>query len=664
MILLAGCLVQLLTHPVLAKPALGRGHLESSTELGYTQERQTTSQQNAPDNNFDSDRFRERVHLRNKRMYILDPRLVLIDLSAGLEFFQENNDFSGQTGSQDGRLLDYGANATFFTQKPYSLFLHTNRSENRVSRNFGTRTNVTTTVVGARADLHEDSFLRDKGTLYFSTSLGVNKLNITENSNGNGQNFSRNEDHSTIQYDAHKGFRTADLEFHYQFEDISDNIRPDNGFSSHTANLNYSLDFGPTLNRRWTSILNYIKRNGLNGNDSLTASENLRIDHNVDRFSNYQYTLNRFSSSTGTTTTNIASFLVSQRLYRNLTSSLNAQGSLVDVPEGKTRSYGAGPAFSYHRHIPGNGRLTLRANGNYRINDNDLNSSNVGVRNEAHQVASTFPVSDPGFLLNHRLVLASTIVVIDRRGGGQLATTPGIDYEIISEGDATRIRPLPTSVILQTSDPLELNYSYQLAPSIRFSTVLLNIGGGIDFGWLSFVVSHNVSNQKQISGVDNGFLQDRAIDTADLQLRGKWQQLQARASAGYQREDSTNQKYTRWQFEQSTSYAGLPGLTLTADTRESFTRFRIPQSRDTDSYAANIALNGVIGSGWLTRIFASILVLNDTDIDNQTTRRAGVDTRRHFGKLILIGDLLWNNFDRGPTNSTDRRIDLRAIRRF
>jgi len=655
--------VCLVPQPVAARPALGAGRLESSAELGYEQERQTTTQDNEPDSNFDSDRFRERLHLRDKGLYVLDPRLVTINLAAGVEFFQENNDFTGQNGSQDGRLLDYAVDSTFFSQKPYSLLLYANRTEDRVSRNFGTRTNVTTTVAGGRADLREDSFLKDEGLPYFSTSLGVNQLNIKEDSRGNGQDFRRNEDHNIIQYDAHKGYQTADLRFHYRFDDTKDNIRPDNGFSTHTANLNYSLDFGPTLNRRWTSIMNYIRRSGLNGNNSFTANENLRVDHNVDRFSSYQYIFNRFNTSVGTTTTNTANFLVSQRLYKSLTSSLHAQGSQVDLPEGKTRSYGAGPAFSYRRHISENGHLSLRANGTYRINDNDLDSSNIDVQNEPHRVGATFPVNDPGFLLNHRLVVESTIVVVDRRGGGQFPTTPGVDYEVIGEGDRTRIRPLPTSAILQANDPLEVDYTYRVAPSIRFSTTLLDLGGGIDFGWLSFSVAHNVSNQKRLSGEDNGFLQDRTIDTADLRLHGDWQRLQAGADAGYQREDSTNQKYTRWRFGQSGSYAGIFGLMLTASATESFTSFSNPDSRDSDSYAANVALNGFTG-GWLTRVFAGILILKDTDIDDQTTRRAGITARRNFGKMTVTGDLLWNDFDRGPTNTTDRRIDVHVIRRF
>jgi len=663
-LLLLCCGIQLSPQLAEARPAVGWGRLDSSVELGYEQERQKTTQKNAPSGNFDSNRFRERLRLRNKRLYVLDPRLVTLNLEAGLEFFQENNNFSGQDGSQDGRLLDYAVDSTFFPQKPYSLLLYAQRTQNRVSRNFGTRTDVKTTGYGGRTDLHEDSILKDKGIPYFSAALAANRLNVEETSSGNGQNFDRSEAHDIVQFDAHKGYQTADLTLHYKFDDDKDNLRPDNGFTTHTANLNYGLDFGPTLNRSWTSLINYIRRIGLNDNNSLTVNENLLIEHNAELVSSYQYGFNRFNTSGGATTTHTASANISRSLYHSLTSSLQVQGSQVNLPEGKTKSYGGGPSFNYVRNLPAKGHLTLRANGTYRIEDNALNSGSIDVQNEAHQVGATFPVGDPGFQLNNRRVVVSTIVVIDRRSGGQLSTTAGVDYEVIAEGDKTRIRPLPTSVILQTGDPLEVGYTFQVAPSVRFSTTLIGLGGGIDFGWISFTAAHDVSNQKRLSGADNGFLQDRTIDTVDLRLRGRWQRLLAEANAGFQREDSTNDKYKRWHFGQSGSYTGIFGMRLTVNATESFTSFNDPRSRQSNDFAANMELNGVIGRGWLTRAFASILLLKDTDVDDQTTGRAGIDVKRHIGKLTLSGDLVWSDFDNGPTNTTDRRIDVHVIRRF
>jgi len=663
LVLLALCIGQLMPSNLRAQ-TLGWGGLEGSLELGYEYAQQDTTQDSGVDSSFSSDLFRERLHLRSKQFYLVDPRLARLNMSVGIGLFQDNNDFSGGDASQKGRLNDYALDATFFSQKPYSLMLYTNQTENHVSRNFGTRTNINTERKGVRATLNEQSILKDIGIPYFSTSLDVSQVKIVEDLSGNGQDFRRDEEHNIVQYDANKGYQTADLRVSYRYEDIMDTQRVDNGFTTHTANLNYSLDFGPTLNRRWTSINTYIERSGLNSNDSLSANQNLLIHYNVDLTTSYQYTYNQIKTVFGLSTMQSANFSVSHRLYRNLTSSMNVQGNIAELPEGKTKGYGAGPVFNYRRQISAKGRLFLRASANYRINENDLSSDTVQVNNESHQVAAGFPLGDTGFLLDELFVTAASIVIVDRRGGSQIATTAGIDYEVIIEGDRTRIRPLPTSVILQADDPLEVSYEHEVAPSLSYSTQSLGLRGSIDFGWLSFSVARSVNNQTLRSGIDSDLLQDSTTTTVDLRVRGKWRRFQVSADAGYKIEDSTRQRYSMWHFGQSVTLAGFHAFTLTANAGESFTSFDEPRSRDIDSYTANFALNGTLARVWQTRVYAGILILNDPDIEDQTTAQAGVKIKRDIGRLTIAADLLWNEFDRETVTSTGALIGLHAIRRF
>lgn len=656
------CINQLLV-PSLQAQVLGWNGLEGNLELGYEHARQDTTQRNGVDSSFDDDIYRGRLHLRSKRLYFVDPRLVQVNLGIGIGLYRDNNDFRSENVSQDGRLDDYGMDATFFAQKPYSLLLYANKTENRLTQNFGSRTNISTSRKGARATLNEQSFLKDKGFPFFNTSLEVSQLKVEEDTSGNGQDFRRDEQHNVLQYDAFKGFQTADLRVNYRYENIDDTLRLDKGFTTHTANLNYSVDFGPTLNRRWTSINSFIRRSGLNANDSISANQNLLIHHNVNLTSNYQYTFSQFDSDFGLATMQSANASVSHRLYRNLTSGFNVQGNVADLPEGKTKSYGAGPVFNYRRRISSQGRVSMRASAHYRINDNDLSSETVQVNSEFHQVAADFPLAGPGFLLDELFVVTESIVIVDRRNGSQLPTTPGIDYEVIVEGDRTRIRPLPTSLVLQAGDRLEVSYRHAVAPSLSFSTESLSLLASIDFKWISFAVGRSVSNQSLRSGMNSDLLQDTATTTVDLRLHGKWQRFQVSANAGYRKENSSRQDYDMWRFGQSVTLAGFHAFTLTANASESFTRFSQPRTRDIDSYAANFALDGALRA-WRTRFFAGILILNDPDIENQTTAQAGLKLRRDIGRLTLSGNLLWNEFDRTTVTSTGWLIGLHAIRRF
>jgi len=663
LVLPALCLSQL-APSLLHAQTFGWGGLEGSLELGYEGAKQSTTQKNGAGSNFNSDLFRERLYLRSKRLYLVDPRLIKLKLGVGIGFYQDKNDFSGGNTSQDGRIDDYTMDTTIFSTKPLSMMFYASQTESLVTRNFGTRTDISTTRKGARATLSEQSILKDMGFPFFSSSLDVSRVKVEENSSGNGQDFRRKEVHDVLQYDAFKGFQTADLRLSYRIEDILDTERVDNGFITHTANLNYGLDFGPTLNRRWTSINTYISRTGLNSNDSFSANQNLLVHHNVNLSTNYQYTFSQFDSEIGMSTMHSANFAVNHRLYRNLSSSLNVQGNSAELPEGTTKGYGAGPTFNYRRSISEQGHLSLRASANYRINENDLTADTIRVNNEFHQVDTDFPLGDTGFLLAELFVVTESIVIVDRRGGSQLAITAGIDYEVIVEGDRTRIRPLPTSVILQANDPLEVSYQHAVAPSLKYATKSLGLRAGVDFGWLAFSVSHSVSNQSLLSGIDNDLLQDTTTNAADLRVRGTWQRLQFSADAGYRSENSSRQQYDTWRFGQSVTLAGSYALTLTANASESFTSFSQPRPRDITSYAGNLALDGVLARAWRTRIFAGILILKDPDIEDQTTIHAGIRVKRNIGRLTISGDLSWNEFDRQSVTSTGRLIGVHAIRRF
>jgi len=643
---------------------LGWGGLDGSLGLGYAQDQQQTSQKNTEDSRYRSHDFRESLNLNGKGLYVLDPRLVTINLGAGIELSQQHDDFTEQGNSQDGRFYNYTVDSTFFSQKPYSLFLKADRNEDRTYQNFGTRTSITTTSKNARATLNEQSILKDMGFPFFSTTLDLNQRQINESSKGNGQNFRRKEEHNVLKYDAHKGYQTADLSLKYRFEDIRDKLDTGNDFSSHNVNLFYSQDFGPTLNRTWSSNANYRQRSGLRGSDTVTVKENLRIHHNVDLSSNYGYAFNQNNTETGSTTSNSVNLSVNHTLYGSLTSIVNVQGNFVTLPSGTTKSYGAGPGFSYHRKISEKGRLTLQARGHYQINDNNLSSNSIQVNNEMHQITADYPLADNGFLLQNRLVEISSIVVVDRRDNGQFAIIPGIDYEVLGEGDRTRIRALPGSALLHAGDPLEVSYRYQVAPSISYSVQSLSLGGGVDFGWLSFSVARSSSNQELLRGTGNNLLQDTIIDTAELRLNGRWQGLQASVGFGLKKESSTDQQYTTRNFTQSVSYAGFRWFSLTANLAEAFTEFTLPNQRSSASYTANMALNGAIARNWLTRVFAGYRMSRDSDIEDRTTARAGIHTQRNFAKLTFSADLLWSELSSGLTNTTDRRINMQVIRRF
>ena len=653
----------LCSHDIAATPLVRLGHWAGKAEFSYELDRQDTLVRDAPSQSFSSDRYRERINILNQGFFIYDPALVTGNAGVTLEFLQELDNFANTDGTQNGQLTGYNFDIQLFPQKAYTLLAYADRNQDNLHRNFGTNSDITSTNVGARFNLHEDSSLIKLGFPYFRTSLGLTHTQTREDTRGPRQTFRRNEKKNILDYTAHKGFETADLDISYKYEDVTDTLRPQGGFSNQTANLSYSLDFGPNLNRRWDSYINYYDRSGVSDSQYIRVNETLRIDHFTNLSTNYSYSLNNYETRIGSTLNQNGTASLQYRLYKNLATNIRAMGTITDLPNGSRYSYLGGINLDYTHKLPGKGRMFVHAATSYRINENNLDNSRIDVVDEVQSAPSTIGTGN-SFELNNPFVVESTIEIVDTRGGSRLLAQAGIDYDVLKQGDRIQIIPIPTSIIIQPGDPLLISYSYEVAATIRYSSRTLSLGGGVNYDWLTFSVTHDDYRQNLLSGREARFLNDRGVDTVTLGLHYNWRGLDTRASNAYQREDSTQLKYTRWQFNQYLTYTFPFNMNLSAASAESFYHFNLPVARERQNYSARLALNGYVKRGWQLQGYAGIRILQDSEIPDESVRDAGITILGRIGKLSAEGVGSWSEYDRGPVKSHDWRIEIRIARRF
>lgn len=62
--------------------------------------------------------------------------------------------------------------------------------------------------------------------------------------------------------------------------------------------------------------------------------------------------------------------------------------------------------------------------------------------------------------------------------------------------------------------------------------------------------------------------------------------------------------------------------------------------------------------------FAGARVSEDSQVPTETIHEAGLRARRTIGLLDILPSLSWSERERNPVQNTDRRIELRLIRRF
>jgi len=627
---------------------------------GYEWEDQETQAGEGASSSLLRNRYDENLELRNDGFYLIDPRLLEASAGVNLDFFQEQDKATGPStsGTQNGTLIGYDFNSILLGEKPYSATFLANRYQAETSTLFGGRTNSLNQSFGLTGKLREDSFLREM-LPYFSSTIEARQEESDESTTQLGQTYKLDETRDILGYAADKGFQTADLDLYYQY--ISDSYTGNERFAFDTqwVNLNYSLDFGPALNRRWDSRISYYTISGAFAQWFLAVDERLHIDHYENLSTTYEYLLSNNSAEGQTDTSQIGIFQIQHRLYQSLVTTLTLQGFYDTLTQGERDSYAAELTPNYSRAIPWGGTLHLDGDGRYEIDDDHLSGSEVRVINEQHGATPS------GFTLNQPFVATSTIEVVDIRGGGRLPCQLGIDYDITQLGSLTQIVPIPTSEIILPGDPLEVSYSFQVATNGQFSTTTLVGNAGMTFSWIDFNLQHQQTDENLLSGEGGQFLYNQHQDQGRVEVHHEWEPCDARATALYQTYDSESElfslKYTLQNYGEYLTFRPGWSLILRLSGDEMRTNYTSPR-RQTSSTDFETALDRFIGSGNYFSLYGRIRTLSDSEFPTQTYVEAGLRSHWQWGKIHFEPSFSWTDTKYGPLETTDLHLMLRIGR--
>lgn len=643
-------------------PMFRLGTWEGSLETSYEKQRQRTQAADTPDQVFARRRASERLNIRNGGFSVIDPRLLTGNLGLTYELVRDHQESNGVGASRTGSLTGYNFDSTFLGEKPYSATVYANRNKTFYTQPFGGSTDLALQNRGVVLRLREDSILRERGILpYFRASLRASQEQLNETTTVPGQVFRRDESRNLLNFEGHNGFETADLDLRYESIDYENRVYLPGAYKSQATNLDYSRDFGPNLSRRWDSRVYYIDRTGGTPLKFLNVDEQVSIDHHENLSTFYQLRVMQQDTAGGATDTYSPSFRLRHRLYGNLVTNLQLADSHQRLSDGTRDNYNGQLDFDYRRGLP-NGQVSAQLGGRYEVEDDQLRSSQIQVVEEPHAAPSPLGAG-AGFMLNNGFVIESSIVIVDTRGGARLPATLGIDYTVVTTGNLTQIVPQPTSAVILPGDPLIVSYSYQVDPSLKYSSTSAWLGAGMDLRWIAASFSHEQTAQTALSGSSSTFLENRRKDRIETELRGQWNALQARAGAAFVRYNATRLAYTEQRFVQRVTYRPGYDVTLTLSAEEFRTDYTLPV-RQSDGRSGRIDLDWFAQDGWWTTAYVSKRILNDSMVPADSISEASLRIRRNWRKLEFNSVLALVDRTRGTVDTTDRRFMLTAIRRF
>jgi hypothetical protein len=640
------------------------GSLESLTDFSHLETKTGGAQ--PVQTRFENLRMEERLTLRNEGAYVIDPRLLTLSLGGSFGLSREWVETDDQRHSREGTLQSYDLFAGLFPEAATSLNLFANRNEFFQSRELAGRTKVQNESRGGTL------FLR---RLYVPSSLTFRQeLRKEETSIEDAPPARRDERRNILTYEGQRGWLDSEMDLRYEFVDLTDEVFPDLSFRSHEGGLNYSLDFGPELNRRWDSRLRAFTRTGLTDLTIYTVDELLGIDHTESLRTEYRYFLIHTDTPGGSTTTHTGAFTLRHQLYENLRTTARLDANIQMLPGGERDTYRSRLDLLYTKRLPWDGRLNAGGGAGFEYEDDRFEATETFVPQERHTVSTpfAFPVAlDNPFVDSSSVVVTKVTVGPLPVGcfsppGPPTPLVVGRDYTLRTIGDITEIVPIPCAGAvpgLNPGDEIAVDYRFSVSSSLRFTTLSRHGSLSLDYRWIRPYISHERVEQNLLSGQNGQFLNTRESNTGGVELRYDGRRLRSSILGEARRFTSQRQSFDSIRSAQFVGITLRPELALNLNGEEALFEFKNPDHR-TRTITARATLTYALGVSLFAELLGGYRFLRDTLVPIERITEVSLRVRWLFRKLEVDPTIEFFDRQRGDTETREFRGTLRIIRRF
>lgn len=471
---------------------------------------------------------------------------TIVDGSAGW-MYQNFTGPNARTENSLGYLGSFTGNAQLFDHKPLNGELFASYAHTYQDYDFFNRVYMDTWRYGGGLRYGEGPWL-------FSTRVWEESQDAT--SSGTPTKTER----TVATFDATHNRDHGATSFNYTFSDYTANDYGTLGYGQdHTLGLMDTETFGSrdqihsTVNLSYNHLDNFSEPT-----DIYNAMGNLYVDHSdtLKSIYNLNYQRENFGSDKDDTLTGSAA--LQHKLYDSLTSEIGVQGYRTTASSGEASQdswqFGGGPAFNYTKKLGDGARLTAFESLLLLHTDVESTGGIIPVIDEAHTFGTGAHAPPDTFFLLQPQVITSTIVITDTQHLPPQGFIPGLDYQVINNGQMTLIRRLAGS---RMPNAVLVSYSFASSPSGSYDT--LNNGSGIRFDFFDNLFGvYTRYNLIRNYGAENLLVQnlDDVVFGGDV----TWRCL--RGGAEYEVYDSNLSSFKAWRF--------FEALTVQPDEYSSF----------------------------------------------------------------------------------------------
>ncbi|PIQ50821.1 MAG: hypothetical protein COW02_17980 [Comamonadaceae bacterium CG12_big_fil_rev_8_21_14_0_65_59_15] len=677
------------------------GSWSGSLGLTYMHGEQTSTSDTASSGS-KTNAYGETLTVTNSGFYVLSPLLFSGSLGLALGLNQDKSAGTDTDAASSGKVLGYSFDGTFLAEKPYPVNVAAHRNQVQLVQTYGARvvgTNENRRIVFS---LHPDSVLNDMGYPWTEGMLELSQDKTQTTTTSYGRTLVTDEQGRALSLRASKGFETADLIFNYNANNRQSMTQGSADAQSQLAQLTYSLDFGPTLNRRLDTRFMYQSRSGAPDSEMLSGSGSLQVAHSQKLSTDYSYDITQMTAGNSTSKSQNVAAGVAHELYKNLATNARVNASTSQMTGGETRSYSGQLGQSYRHSLPGDGNFNANWSAGYQMNRNALDSGDIPVFNEAHLAPRPLALG-AGFDLKQRFVIRSSIKVFN---SGNTLLVEDADYKITTslvDSKMLRIEPLPTSLVVTPGEALSINYTYQVDPNLASRTESRGYGFGVDYKWINLTFGESQSQETPIEqsekSTNNQFLQSSEQKFVQVGTQGEIWGIAANSSVNYAINHAVNDvnndlKFTSelaWDLDVDTQASvmlqanqmryTLPdvrtarGLSVQASFRQPERSLAVAVSSRNTAYtsptiysdaflSASSTFNWYSDSGWRHSAGLEWSKHQQRNDPAELLMQIRAQSDVTLGKLSLSVNGAYGQWVRGNQRSTNKSLNLSALRQF
>lgn len=676
------------------------GSWSAALGLSYMNGESTNSAPGSASSSTRSSGTSETLQIGNSGFFLLSPRLFRGDLSLDVALNHDNSSGVGNELSTQGKAVGYAFDGTFLSEKPYPVSVYANKNNMHTVQASGSLLQNVNANHGVSFQLHPDSILNDWGYPWTEGHLDLRSESNQSSTSSFGRTYVTQDQSKEMEFSASKGFETADLVVNARVNERNNPLLANAAFRSTSSSVNYSLDFGPTLNRRFDANVSYAGRDGLGASTSVSSSEHLQIDHRKGLQTEYNYDFSRQAVGADVTTMKAAKAALHHQLYKNLATDVSVSANHNSLPTGTMDSYGLQLSQSYKHGLPGKGIFNANWSGNYQKSSNKLSSSNVTMVDERHDVVNPM-VAGSWFVLGRKFAVRSSIVVVDIYQGGRVVLQEGTDYDVVVEGNDTKVYPrlVPGAFPNLDGHPLLVSYSYQVDASLDYETRSRGFGLGVNYQWVGVTYRHQQAGQTALNQTVSQFLQDSVQDTLQIDMHGTVLKMDSNAQLVFERKNASDSDSMQTKFSAGSQWLVNPALRVTMNVQASQATYTRPDQRVTvikaaqsaiqwpaislalalnatnsavtwpverteDALAARASVNWFSDGGWINSAALDWSTRTTSPMPTETLIQFLAQTSVTRGKLSLSANIGLGQWLSNGNRSVNRSMNMSAVRQF